>query len=99
MAKIIVYEYGQGPNEEVTTLKVAIIVLKSDVDQLKSIDIYMVLGTVEIPNFQEIPLAPIRDAIRAEWSADLESEGNTDEDILRFLRKHRMRSSMRQMRP
>ncbi|XP_049344982.1 uncharacterized protein LOC125809370 [Solanum verrucosum] len=81
-ARIAVCERGQGASEEVTTLKAVIAVLRRDVDQLKSIDMSMIFGTVEILDVLDIPPATTRDEIRVEEAADPESEAVMDEEML-----------------
>ncbi|KAG5577030.1 hypothetical protein H5410_057164 [Solanum commersonii] len=83
--RIVVCKRGQGGIEEVMALKAAIAALRRDVDQLKSTDMSMIFGTVEIPDVPvELDISPAttRDDVRAEKVADLESEAETDEEML-----------------
>uniref|UniRef100_M1DHM7 Polyprotein protein n=1 Tax=Solanum tuberosum TaxID=4113 RepID=M1DHM7_SOLTU len=54
-ARIVMYEHNQGATYEVTTLKAAITELRKDVNHLKSADVSMVFGTVQIPDAHEMP--------------------------------------------
>uniref|UniRef100_M1DQ02 Polyprotein protein n=1 Tax=Solanum tuberosum TaxID=4113 RepID=M1DQ02_SOLTU len=49
-ARVVDCERGQGATKEVMALKATIALLREDVEQLKSTDMSMVFGTVEIPN-------------------------------------------------
>ncbi|XP_049410659.1 uncharacterized protein LOC125873854 [Solanum stenotomum] len=84
-ARIVVCERGQEATEEVTVLKAAIAVLRRDVDQMWSTDMSMIFGTVEIPDVLielDMPSATIGDDVRAEEVVDLESEAETDEEMV-----------------
>ncbi|KAG5630858.1 hypothetical protein H5410_002575 [Solanum commersonii] len=50
MTRIEVCKRGLGATREVMTLKATIAELRKDVDQLKATDMYLILGTVEIPD-------------------------------------------------
>ncbi|XP_049410663.1 uncharacterized protein LOC125873857 [Solanum stenotomum] len=63
---IVMCERGQGATDEVTTLKAAIAELRKDVDQLKSTDMSMIFGTMEIPDIPancDVPSATTRDVV------------------------------------
>ncbi|XP_049410647.1 uncharacterized protein LOC125873840 [Solanum stenotomum] len=83
MVMIDVCERG---THEVTTLKAAIAELRKYVDQLKSTDMSLIFGTVEIPNDQDtyipvnsnMPLANTGDEVRVD-DATVESEAETNE--------------------
>uniref|UniRef100_M1DYG8 Polyprotein protein n=1 Tax=Solanum tuberosum TaxID=4113 RepID=M1DYG8_SOLTU len=49
-ARIAVCEHGQWATEKVTSQKAVIAALRRDVDELKSTNMSMIFGTVEIPN-------------------------------------------------
>lgn len=53
--RITMCECFQRDTQEVTTLNSAISTLKSDVDQLKSTDMSMIVGIVENQNVLDIP--------------------------------------------
>uniref|UniRef100_M1DQX1 Putative plant transposon protein domain-containing protein n=1 Tax=Solanum tuberosum TaxID=4113 RepID=M1DQX1_SOLTU len=78
-AMLVVCECDQGDTEEVTALKVVIAALRSEVDQLKSIDMSMIFGIVEIPDIPVIPPATTRDVHWDDAAVD-ESEAETDEE-------------------
>ncbi|XP_049350300.1 uncharacterized protein LOC125814892 [Solanum verrucosum] len=80
--RIAVCERGQGATEEVTTLKAAVAMLRCDVDQLKSTDMSMSCGMVEIPDVPDMPPATTEDEIRVEEAADLESQVENDKEML-----------------
>jgi len=79
-ARIKVCEHDQGATEEVTTLKAAIAMLRKDVYRLKSTNISMVFGTIEIPDVPEMPPASTGNEDRMEQTSKFEPE--TDEEIL-----------------
>jgi len=54
-ARILVCEQNQGATDEVTALKDVIAELQKDVNHLKSTDVSMIFGTVEISNVPEMP--------------------------------------------
>ncbi|XP_049363600.1 uncharacterized protein LOC125828325 [Solanum verrucosum] len=81
-ARISVCKCGQWATKEVTALKAAIAVLRSDVDQLKSTDMSMIFGTVEILDVPDMPPATTGDEIRVEEAVDLESEAKIYEEML-----------------
>ncbi|XP_049406246.1 uncharacterized protein LOC125869884 [Solanum stenotomum] len=81
-ARIAVCERGQGETEEVITLKAAIAMLRCDVDQLKSTDMSMSFGMVEIPDVPDMPPATAEDEIRVEEAADHESQVEIDKEML-----------------
>lgn len=72
-----------------TVLRAIIVELRRDVDQLKSTDMPMIFGNVEIPNdldtdilaCSNVPPTTIEDEVRADEVA-IESEAETDEDQL-----------------
>ncbi|KAG5605203.1 hypothetical protein H5410_026695 [Solanum commersonii] len=78
---IAVCKRGQGATDEVTTLKADIVVLQSDVDRLKSTDISMIFGIVEIPDVSELLPATTRDGSRVEEATDLESEAEANKEM------------------
>ncbi|KAG5609857.1 hypothetical protein H5410_021138 [Solanum commersonii] len=62
--RIAACEQGQGATEEVTTLNAAIVELRKDVHQLKSTNMSMIFGNVEIPDMPadtDLPPTTIRD--------------------------------------
>ncbi|KAG5590190.1 hypothetical protein H5410_040704 [Solanum commersonii] len=66
-------------------LKAAIIMLRRDVDQLKSTNMSMIFGTMEITHVlvePDIPLATTEDDVRVEEVVDPESKVETDEEML-----------------
>ncbi|XP_049394647.1 uncharacterized protein LOC125858921 [Solanum stenotomum] len=81
-ARISVCECGQGATEEVTALKAAIVVLRSDVDQLKSTNMSIIFGTVEILDVPDMSPATTGDEIRVEKAVDPESEAKIYEEML-----------------
>jgi len=84
-----VCERGHRATHEVTVLKAAIAELRRDVDQLKSTNMSMIFGTVEIPDdldidipaCSDVPPATTGDEVRADDAA-AESEAETDDDQL-----------------
>ncbi|XP_049347851.1 uncharacterized protein LOC125812390 [Solanum verrucosum] len=82
--KISVCECGQRDTEEVTTLK-TVVVLRSDVDQLKSTDMSKIFGMVEIPDMPDKSLATTGDGGRVEETTNLESEAETDEEMFELV--------------
>ncbi|KAG5576078.1 hypothetical protein H5410_056212 [Solanum commersonii] len=78
--RIVVCEHDQGATEDVTALKAAIAELRKDVDYLKSIDMSMIFGTMEIPDLPEMPQTTTRHGDGMEHKADPESEAETDEE-------------------
>lgn len=61
---IVVREQGQGVNKKVTTQKSAIVELRRDVDQLKSTDMSVIFGRMEIlhvPVDPDVPSTTTRD--------------------------------------
>ncbi|XP_049391519.1 uncharacterized protein LOC125855911 [Solanum stenotomum] len=103
-AWIAVCEHGQGATEEVTTLKATIAALRRDVDQLKSSDMSMIFGTMEIPDVPVDPAMPpptTCEDVRVEEAANTESEEKTDEEMLGFAEEGRLdiRALLRLMRP
>lgn len=65
-----------------TTLKSAIATLRSDVDQLKSTDMSMIIRTMKITNVQDMPLSTTGDEVRGEDATDLEFGVEMDEKIV-----------------
>uniref|UniRef100_M1DGK7 Polyprotein protein n=1 Tax=Solanum tuberosum TaxID=4113 RepID=M1DGK7_SOLTU len=53
--RIMVCEHNQGTTEKVIALKATIVELQKDVTHLKSIDVSMVFGAMEIPDVPEMP--------------------------------------------
>ncbi|XP_049378045.1 uncharacterized protein LOC125842772 [Solanum stenotomum] len=88
VSRVVVCECSQEATEEVMALTAAIAALRRDMDQLKSIDMSMIFMTVEI---LDVPVEPymslptIRDDVRVEEATDLESEAETNEEILRVF--------------
>ncbi|KAG5580060.1 hypothetical protein H5410_050687 [Solanum commersonii] len=83
--RIAVCECGQGATEEVIALKAAIAELKRDVDQLKSTNMSMIFGTVEIPDMPaatDVPMTTIEDEIRVEEVVVAKSEAEAYEKQL-----------------
>ncbi|KAK4709721.1 hypothetical protein R3W88_004234 [Solanum pinnatisectum] len=89
IVRVVTCEQIRGATEEVTTLKADIIELRKDVDQLKSTDMSMLFGTVEIldmpsadiPACSDVPLATTVDETRVD-DAPAELEAETDEEHL-----------------
>ncbi|KAG5580847.1 hypothetical protein H5410_051474, partial [Solanum commersonii] len=84
-ARITVCERGQGATGEVMALKVTIVALRRDMNQLKSTNMSIIFGTMEIsdvPVDPDMPPATTKDDVRAEEVADPESEVETDEEML-----------------
>lgn len=65
-----------------TTLKSGIATLRSDVDQLKSTDMSMIIRTMKITNVQDMPLSTTGDEVRGEDATDLEFGVEMDEKIV-----------------
>lgn len=82
-----------------TTLKDNISKLRRDVDLLKSTDMSMNFGTVEILDVPVMPLSTTEDEVRVEKTINIEFEVDTDVEILGVLRKLHMRSLLRLNRP
>lgn len=82
-----------------TTLKDNISKLRRDVDLLKSTDMSMNFGTVEILDVPVMPLSTTEDEVRVEKTINIEFEVDTDVEILRVLRKLHMRALLRLNRP
>ncbi|KAK4721526.1 hypothetical protein R3W88_011759 [Solanum pinnatisectum] len=82
-ARIAMCEHNQRSTEEVMPLKAAIVELQKDVDHLKSTDVSMVFGTVEIPDMLEMLQTTTRHGDRMKQIADLELEAETDEEMLK----------------
>ncbi|KAK6780012.1 hypothetical protein RDI58_022196 [Solanum bulbocastanum] len=80
-ARIVVCERDQGATEEVTCLKAIIATLKKDAYYLKSIDISMIFGIVEIPNVPEKPQTATGHGDGMEHIDDHDSEAKTDEEM------------------
>ncbi|XP_049378084.1 uncharacterized protein LOC125842828 [Solanum stenotomum] len=93
VARITVCERGQGATDEVTTLKATIVELRKYVHYLKSTDMSMVFGTMEILNVPEMPPTTtghkdrMEQTVEPESKADIgeemmgETEGGADEDL------------------
>ncbi|KAG5631382.1 hypothetical protein H5410_003099 [Solanum commersonii] len=77
-SRIMVCECSQGDTKEVMALKAAIAALCNDVDQLKSTDMSMIFGTVDILDVQNMPPATTGDEVRVEDAVDPEFEIETD---------------------
>ncbi|KAG5606335.1 hypothetical protein H5410_027827, partial [Solanum commersonii] len=86
-ARIVVCEHGQGATEKVTALKASIVVLRSDVDQLKSTNMSMIFGMVEIPDMPDMPPSTTGDKVRVEEIVDPKSEAEIDEEMLEVAEK------------
>ncbi|XP_049391603.1 uncharacterized protein LOC125856052 [Solanum stenotomum] len=77
-----VCERVQGATHEVTTLKAAIVELRKDVDQLKSTNMFIIFGTVEIldmPVDTDVPptttgVVPIHDMAASESKVETDEE-------------------------
>ncbi|KAK4717888.1 hypothetical protein R3W88_016226 [Solanum pinnatisectum] len=80
-ARVAVCERNQGAIEEVTALKVAIAELIKDVDYLKSTDISIIFGIVEIPDVPEMPQTSTRNRDMMEQTIYPESEVETNEEM------------------
>ncbi|KAK6789688.1 hypothetical protein RDI58_013488 [Solanum bulbocastanum] len=72
--RIAMCEHDQGATEEVTTLMAAFAELKKDVDYLKSTDMCMIIGIMEILTVPEIPQTATGHGDRAKHTINLESE-------------------------
>ncbi|WMV08901.1 hypothetical protein MTR67_002286 [Solanum verrucosum] len=82
MIEITVCGRDQGATEGVLTLKDSIAALRSDIDLLKSTDISMIFGTVEILDLPEMHSATIEDEVTIEETVDAVSEDKTDDEML-----------------
>ncbi|WMV19078.1 hypothetical protein MTR67_012463 [Solanum verrucosum] len=84
-ARRAVCERGQGDTDELMALKAVIVELGKDVDQLKSINVFMSFGTVEnpdMPSDMDVPPATTKDEVQAYIVAAAQSEADTDEEQL-----------------
>uniref|UniRef100_M1D8Q5 Gag-pol polyprotein n=1 Tax=Solanum tuberosum TaxID=4113 RepID=M1D8Q5_SOLTU len=82
---IVMCERSHGAIEEVMALKAAIVALRRDVDQLKSIDMSMIFGTVDIPDVPvkpDMPPTTTEYDVRVEEAADPKSKAEMDEEML-----------------
>ncbi|XP_049364616.1 uncharacterized protein LOC125829443 [Solanum verrucosum] len=85
VAKLAVCECSQGATEEVTALKASMTAPRRDVDQLKSIDMSMIFGTMEISDMSVDPnmhLATTGDEVRVAEVIATVSDVETDEELL-----------------
>uniref|UniRef100_M1DE64 Polyprotein protein n=1 Tax=Solanum tuberosum TaxID=4113 RepID=M1DE64_SOLTU len=72
LVTISIKMHDQGATEEVTSLKAAIAELKKDVDYLKSTDISMIFGTMEVPDVPKMPHTATRYGTGMEHTTDHE---------------------------
>ncbi|KAK4733814.1 hypothetical protein R3W88_008075 [Solanum pinnatisectum] len=80
-ARISMCEHDQGAIEEVKALKATIAELRRDMDYLKSTDMSMIFGTVEIPDVLKMLQTTIGHGDGIEHTVDPESEVETDKEM------------------
>ncbi|KAG5580506.1 hypothetical protein H5410_051133 [Solanum commersonii] len=80
-SRIAVCEHDQGATKEVTALKATISKMRKDVDYLKSTDMLMGFGTVEIPDDRMWKIAQPESEVETDEEMLDETEGAADKDL------------------
>uniref|UniRef100_M1DGI9 Polyprotein protein n=1 Tax=Solanum tuberosum TaxID=4113 RepID=M1DGI9_SOLTU len=92
VARIAVCEHNQGSTEEVTALKAAIAELRKDVEHLKSTNVSMVFGIVEILDMLEMPQTTTAHGVERTRLPILSQKPRLMKRCLRRLRELQMKT-------